>query len=426
MATALELELRQYYQNCFPLQGFFEWLSYGGGTNFRKREFSFTLHDDIYLRFRSYETAAELGNDLQKLCPVKMDLGAIYNVAPKLKDSCQVFTPEQRELIFDIDISDYDDVRFCCQGKGICNKCWPLMGIAAQSIDHFVQNVFDYHNILWVYSGRRGIHCWVADPAARALTDEARSALAHYMGVYEGGSDTRARLNIEYQLQRGRQLHPSLELVYSSFLEPGFHTMYLSDDSENANSLANDKVATKVFQTIADFISGAAPLNKPNAKEDPKPRLLENIKKTLEASGPRAKTPAEKWASIVKLCTTHYFWVPKAVIFCMTYPRLDVEVSTKRNHLLKAPFVIHPGTGNICVPIAFADIGSFTPDSCPTMSQAISNWEKGLPPLPSAVTKIFQQFLAGLRAHQSSLPKSAAGFAATAAAAPASDLGYGV
>lgn len=61
------------------------------------------------------------------------------------------------------------------------------------------------------------------------------------------------------------------------------------------------------------------------------------------------------------------------VLLEYTYPRLDIEVSKKLNHLLKSPFVVHPGTGRVCVPIDTrpGHLETFDPTTVPTVQELL-------------------------------------------------------
>ena len=67
----------------------------------------------------------------------------------------------------------------------------------------------------------------------------------------------------------------------------------------------------------------------------------------------------------------------EALVFTYLYPRLDANVSTGINHLLKSPWCVHPKTGKICVPINYSQAGSFDPQTVPTLTTVINEIGSG-------------------------------------------------
>ena len=53
------------------------------------------------------------------------------------------------------------------------------------------------------------------------------------------------------------------------------------------------------------------------------------------------------------------------IVFAHVYPRLDVNVSKHLNHLLKSPFVVHPKTGKVCIPIDHTQADGFDCNTVP-------------------------------------------------------------
>jgi DNA primase small subunit len=84
-----------------------------------------------------------------------------------------------------------------------------------QVIDESLRKDFGFEHILWVYSGRRGIHCWVCDERARKMNDDQRGAVANYLAVYRGQEKGIPRMMLN---NKGLN-HSYIEWVYDVLLQ---------------------------------------------------------------------------------------------------------------------------------------------------------------------------------------------------------------
>ncbi|KAL2398010.1 DNA primase small subunit [Exophiala dermatitidis] len=349
--------MRQFYSRLFPFRSLFQWLNHSPkpGPDFYNREFALTLSNDAYLRYQSYATADVLRKDILHHNPSRFEIGPVYTTAPRDRKTLRkstMFRPLSKEIVFDIDLTDYDDVRTCCEKANICNKCWAFATMAIKVVDVALREDFGFEHIIWIYSGRRGVHAWVSDKEARELDDDKRKAITGYFEVLKGGVQGGKRVNLR------RPLHP--HIVRSLEILKPYFAQVLVDQEPFLSKAGQDRL----LQLLPDKA-----LNEALAKK--------------WASSPD-RPSHKKWADIDSVAETGVsksldkralLQAKQDIVLEYTYPRLDVEVGKKRIHLLKSPFVVHPGTGRVCVPItAGGDMSradSFDPLSVPKVNELL-------------------------------------------------------
>ncbi|KAI4106277.1 MAG: hypothetical protein L6R37_002259 [Teloschistes peruensis] len=344
-----------FYQRLFPFRYLFQWLNHSmkPSNDFGHREFAFTLQNDAYLRYQSFATSDLLRKDILRLNPSRFEIGPVYTTNPRDRKTLRkstAFRPLAKELVFDIDLTDYDEIRTCCDKANICRKCWSFVTMAIKVVDIALRDDFGFDHIMWVYSGRRGAHAWISDKRARNMDDQKRRAVAGYLEVIKGGAQSGKKVNIK------RPLHPhiarSLDILKEHFQK---------DILENQDPWAKPEKTERLLQLLPDKA------------------LNDALRKKWDAAPGRSSV--SKWADIDALAKAGasknldgkaLLEAKQDIVLEYTYPRLDVEVSKKQIHLLKSPFVIHPGTGRVCVPIDTKRLEKFDPLGVPTVTQLLS------------------------------------------------------
>ncbi|CCW59524.1 unnamed protein product, partial [Phytomonas sp. EM1] len=376
-----EASLREFYEHVFPVELLVRWLSYDlGGDSFEeanglpresrlrpaaeaylaRREFCFTLRGDIFTRFRSFTGSSELRAELRRVAPEKIDVGAVYNTRPHLKQGLAALTPHERELVFDIDMSDYDAVRLCCSGKEVCKRCWGWLACAMGVLRRVLVEDFGFRFLLPVFSGRRGVHLWVCDRRARRMRDDERAAIVGYLAALTPRS---SRGGVVEDLAQHRAIHPTIAGALAACVEPAFYAIFVDSEAENPNNMQHHPAAAKV--------------------------VLEAVRNALRRGRGDALARFERRIATEAVAETGIAWgtlcralgneveardVLRAAQVLLLYPRLDEHVTTRRDHLLKLPFCVHAGTGLLCCPLRWETLGAFDPQKdAPGLEEIVMN-----------------------------------------------------
>ncbi|CAG9327772.1 unnamed protein product [Blepharisma stoltei] len=329
--------LENYYRNFFPCNDLCRWLNLGidlkiddsttRKSYFERREFVFYYHGDIYCRHISFSSADELKEQLIHDKPEKFGIGAVYSLPPKLRNRKQKkikYEPVEREFVIDIDMSDYDKVRTCCSGAVVCQLCWKFLELAWKTIDNILKELFGFKVNLWVFSGRRGIHCWVCDSEARRLSDFERKSLIEFLN--SGPNFSIYILNICRAIFNNR-----------------FEEIIVKDQKLFENQERLDECVKIINSQLGTTLKFAA-----------------------------KGTSEETWAEILDFINSQLDQqkideIKNKIYFSYLYPRLDIYVSMEISNLLKSPFSVHPKTGNISIPFLVELAEEFRVDKVPNL-----------------------------------------------------------
>lgn len=316
-----------YYRALFPKKLITTLFHYSGTTPHLFREVGMVNSDMMYARSAWYNNQ-DLGSlfGAQYLPPVAIEMGPLMMVCPDA-NGIMGSAPIEKEIVFDIDADEYNSVRRCCSSKSACVRCWKLVIVAGRSIDRCMRQQFGFTDIIWVYSGGRGLHAWVSDLGAMASDDDFRASLVEYMRQPDNARGmTQLRKHV---------LEESIALIEEYVLDQdllGSYAEHCTASGSNSPTKAecNEKgwraFLTLCRDSITDEDAGA---------------LLERW--LYEEN----KTAASRWKDVK---STRGF--DRGALACRVFwPRIDVPVTTTMKHMLKSPFSVHKSSGRVSIPV---------------------------------------------------------------------------
>jgi DNA primase small subunit len=306
---AYQTLVNRYFRCLFPFEQLTAFLSQDKKLALVNREFVFVYTGDTYERKLAFADLSEFRTTVLARKPRRIEIGCAMT-APHCYRHEAISFVAGRDLVFDVDLSDYDPLRFCCKDAAMCEICWGFIVGAIKVLQHLLIKRYGFKRIVFFFSGRRGVHCWVVDPAASLLSEKSRGEIIAFL--------------------RGEKYQTMANFTVSDYMEPLMPSLRRIFESQLVEHGRMFTCATAV-----DYVMSFVPKEK--AKQI-----------RVAWTYLRDRDSMECWEIFKQ-------YAPKPVVNFLVlhylYPRVDADVTIKHSHVLKCPFSPHPGTGKISVPI---------------------------------------------------------------------------
>ena len=339
----------QFYRDHYPWKALVAFLT-RHGDELCKREFA--VEGDYYRRYVVARDADELKREVLAMRGLRsFHIGPVYNerVVRSAAQSHMHSWPVRRELVFDLDLTDYDFLALETPEGNVdadaCDKAWCVCAVGIFVLQWLLRNAFGFQEFVVVYSGRRGAHVYVCDDKAMDLPDDVRGAITDFFKFVPSDDGQRAHPSTRSVMV----MHELSEVLHHIFEEHFIDELKLFETQEQRVAFVERLGFSE------EYLPAVSNLAVDVVDESMTGRAMWDFLKTKVAS-----LPQEWMRHRIDDMMLTYVW-----------PRIDAGVSRHLNHLLKAPFVAHPKTGRVAVPVDAVDYFRFAPGKVPTLGTVL-------------------------------------------------------
>lgn len=263
---------------------------------------------------------------------------------------------ERKELVFDVDVTDFR--RFCQCERTFCSLCWLHIEGAYLVLRHLLETRLAYPraNLLWVFSGGKGFHCFVNSARVLSLSKEERERLHELTRIDPASEEGDRRLC---------RLIDDLTTHHTDFvreLRQHFTTAVL----QRRDALSNDSLSQFCLETLRDrhrFSALAGRVETEWLRLETEKRPLKRQRLFSETTQRTESNISErKWAALVDAETGHATVSASLyIILCLFYPRIDPG-PMRLDHVVKLPFSVNARTQAVSLPVRRDALLSFEPE----------------------------------------------------------------